>query len=64
MSRLCLLLLAVMALSQCTAMKADGGLRKLTDGQLFEGEEIKTRPPDNTAIPQRDEADVNLKMEF
>jgi hypothetical protein len=45
-------------------MKADGGLRKLTDGQLFEGEEIKTRPPDNTAIPQRDEADVNLKMEF
>jgi hypothetical protein len=45
-------------------MKADGGLKKLTDGKLFEGEELKTRPPDNTAMRQLDDPDVSLKMEF
>ncbi len=64
MSRLCLLLLVALALSQCTAMKADGGLKKLTYGQLFEGEEIKIRHPDNTAMRQLDDPDVSLKMEF
>jgi len=64
MSRLCILLLAALALTQCTAMKADGGLKKLTEGQLFEGEELKTRPPDNAAMRQLDEPDVSLKMEF
>jgi hypothetical protein len=64
MLRLFLLLLTALALSQCTSMRADGGLKKLTEGQLFEGEELKTRPPDNTAMRQLDDPDVSLKMEF